>query len=325
MTMPSTTRLSAPDGPGIISPTVTRPGVGALQFNENLVRLTVTAAAVVGDPPIVLMAPNDSHLEIVNHLTTVAADMPASVITRRVPGSMRLELRGTVPLKAPALVRHVSVDNPTLFFVNRLRAVLQQHGLDAEGPAVDIDDAVGPPVRGSGAVFISYRSPPLSVIAARMMKFSQNLYAETLLKTVGGTLATASTAGGRQVVRTTLQSWGVPPSGLVMIDGSGLSRYNLVTPETLVAILTHVDRDPRLRAPFEDTLPIWGQDGTLGARSHNTRAAGNARAKTGSIANVRALSGYVKAADGEPLVFSILANNFEQPRTSSIKPSRTSS
>ena len=90
-----------------------------------------------------------------------------------------------------------------------------------------------------------------------------------------------------------------------------MSRYDYVTPEALVTILTHVDRDPRLRGPFEASLPIAGRDGTLSNRMKGTPAEGNARAKTGSMSNVRALSGYVTTADGEPLVFSIIANNFE--------------
>ena len=95
------------------------------------------------------------------------------------------------------------------------------------------------------------------------------------------------------------------------LDGSGLSRYNFVTTETLVTILTHVDRDERSRGPFEAALPVAGRDGSLAGRMKGTPAEGNERAKTGSMANVRALSGYVQSAEGEPLVFSIVANNFE--------------
>jgi PBP4 family serine-type D-alanyl-D-alanine carboxypeptidase len=96
-----------------------------------------------------------------------------------------------------------------------------------------------------------------------------------------------------------------------MIDGSGLSRYNLVTPESLVALLARIDRTEQLRGPFEDALPVAGRDGTLEGRMKNTAAENNARAKTGAIANARSLSGYVRTMSGEPLVFSILANNFE--------------
>ena len=74
--------------------------------------------------------------------------------------------------------------------------------------------------------------------------------------------------------------------------------------------MTRGARDARLRGPFEEALPIAGRDGTLDHRLKGTAAEGNARAKTGSLSNARAISGYVHSADGEPLVFSIIANNF---------------
>jgi D-alanyl-D-alanine carboxypeptidase/D-alanyl-D-alanine-endopeptidase (penicillin-binding protein 4) len=75
----------------------------------------------------------------------------------------------------------------------------------------------------------------------------------------------------------------------------------------------HVDRQASLKGPFEESLPIAGRDGSLSNRMKGTAAEGNARAKTGSMSNVRGLSGFVTTADGEPLAFSILANNFETP------------
>jgi D-alanyl-D-alanine carboxypeptidase/D-alanyl-D-alanine-endopeptidase (penicillin-binding protein 4) len=145
------------------------------------------------------------------------------------------------------------------------------------------------------------------------MKASQNQYAETFLKTMGAAAGTPTAAGGRTVAQTILERWGVPAGALIQRDGSGLSRYDYVTPEALVTILTHIDRDERLRGPFEASLPIAGRDGSLSNRMKGTPAEGNARAKTGSMSNVRALSGYVTTADGEPLAFAIIANNFEVP------------
>jgi len=164
-------------------------------------------------------------------------------------------------------------------------------------------------------VLLSYRSPPFSVLATTLMKVSLNFDAETFLKTMSdpGTNGVATAKGGLTAVRDTMKAWGVEDGGLIMRDGSGLSRYNYVTPQTLVTILTHIDRDARLRGPFEATLPIAGRDGTLARRMVGTTAADNAHAKTGSIANARALSGYVTDADGERLVFSIIANNFDVP------------
>ena len=281
-------------------------GVSALQFNENAARLTINPGAARGDPATVDITPAGTGLHLDNQLTTSAPDAPPSIAVRRLAGSSRLDLRGTIPVGSKPLTRVVSVDNPTLFAVTALRDALVARGIDVRGPAVDVDDLAHRPKRSDGVALITYRSPPLSALAVRLMKVSQNLYAETLLKTLG-----ASAVAGRLTVQAVLDTWGIAADGLIQRDGSGLSRYDYVTADALVAILTHVDRDERLRGPFEASLPIAGRDGTLANRMKGTAAENNARAKTGSMSNVRTLSGYVTSGDGEPLVFAILANNFE--------------
>jgi D-alanyl-D-alanine carboxypeptidase/D-alanyl-D-alanine-endopeptidase (penicillin-binding protein 4) len=163
-------------------------------------------------------------------------------------------------------------------------------------------------------VLLTQRSAPLSEIARVQMKVSQNQYAETLLRTLGAQHGEGTATAGHKVVREVLDSWGIPDDAYVLADGSGLSRYNYVCAAMLVKILAHVYGDARLRDPFLATLPVGGQDGTIARRFAGTRAAGNVRAKTGSIANVRSLSGYVTSADGEPVVFSIIANHFNVPQ-----------
>jgi D-alanyl-D-alanine carboxypeptidase/D-alanyl-D-alanine-endopeptidase (penicillin-binding protein 4) len=286
-------------------------GVSALQFNENAVRVTVGPGTSVGDWAGIAISPADSGLVVESALTTSAAGAAPQVEAHRLPGSARLHLRGTVPLGAAPATRLVSVDNPTQFFVNALRSALIAHGIDVRGPSVDIDDIRDAPPRPDGAPLVSHRSPPLSTLAIRLMKVSQNLYAETFLKTLAAGPTTATTAAGRSIAQTALQAWGIGPEGLIQRDGSGLSRYDYVSPEAIVTILAHVDGQTSLKGPFRETLPIAGRDGSLSNRMKGTAAEGNARAKTGSMANVRGLSGYVATAAGEPLVFSIIANNFE--------------
>jgi D-alanyl-D-alanine carboxypeptidase/D-alanyl-D-alanine-endopeptidase (penicillin-binding protein 4) len=285
-------------------------GVGALQFNENTAQIGVTAGSTVGEPASVTIAPQGTSLVVRNQLKTSAADVPPSIAVRRLPGSTTLEVRGSVPVGTARAVRNISVDNPTLYFVAALRDALIADGIDIRGPAVDIDEIADPPSLDRGTVLVIHRSPPLSTLAETMIKLSQNLYAETLLKSLGAAAGAGTAEAGRSEAVSVVREWGVTPADLVIADGSGLSRYNLATPAAIVTILTHVDRDERLRAPFEAALPVAGRDGTLAQRMRGTAAEGNARAKTGSFSNVRALSGYVHTADDEPLVFSIIANNF---------------
>jgi D-alanyl-D-alanine carboxypeptidase/D-alanyl-D-alanine-endopeptidase (penicillin-binding protein 4) len=182
---------------------------------------------------------------------------------------------------------------------------------------VDFDDVAAEFVESAGVdrrVLATTRSPSLREIATVLMKVSQNLYAETFLKALGAAHnGLGTTQGGRAAVRRMLASWGIPDDSYVNADGSGLSRYNYLAPSAVTAVLERMYRDPRHRDAFIATLPIAGKDGTISTRMRHTRAEANAVAKTGSIANVRSLSGFVRTRDGEMLVFSILANDFVAP------------
>lgn len=298
--------------------------VGALQFNESVATLTIAAAPTAGGTAIVSLQPG-AGLELLNRATTGGSGSDDTIDYRRHLDRAVLEVTGSIPLGAQPEVRTVAVVNPTLFFAESVRTGLIARGIAVTGQAVDYDDVAAElqaadagTDRSTGLPFAKViattDSPPLREIATVLMKVSQNLYAETLLKAVGaarGGLGT--TEGGRIAARDSLVSWGVPPDSYVMYDGSGLSRYNYVTASTLTSILEHLYKDPVHRDAFLATLPIAGKDGTLASRLRLTRAEGNALAKTGSIANVRALSGFVKTRDGETLVFSILANDFVIP------------
>jgi D-alanyl-D-alanine carboxypeptidase/D-alanyl-D-alanine-endopeptidase (penicillin-binding protein 4) len=281
-------------------------GVSALQFNEGNVQLRLGPGDAVGDKAIATISPDYAGLTLKNMIVTGPADSAANVTRHRLPGSSRLELRGSLPLRGRPYSQTASIDNPTLYYVNALRAALVADGIAVTGPAVDIDDLPSPPSRDRLAPLITYQSPPLSMLATTMMKLSQNQFAEALFKTMGGGTA----EGARMTERDALQSWNIDPASVILADGSGLSRYNYITPETMVAVLTHVARTERLRAIYQSTLPIAGRDGTLELRMKGTVAEGRAFVKTGSMNGVRTAAGYVQTADGQTLVFAIFANNF---------------
>jgi len=288
--------------------------IGALTYDSNAVELVVRPATTAGDIAQLAVRPADSGLIVENHVTTSPPGGQFSLDLRRGPGTSRLVARGAVPVGTAEFARTVSVDNPTDFFVTALQRALVGHGITISGPALDIDAMTPPPDLSACRVLISHRSAPLSTLAVPMMKLSLNLYADTLLKVLGASAGeTGTVETGRQVVRSVLQSWGIAADGVVLSDGSGLSRYNFVTVETLVSALRHVAREPRHAVPFESTLPVAGQDGTLANRMKGTAAEGNAHAKTGSMTGVRGLSGYVRTRDGERLAFAMLANNFNIP------------
>ena len=285
-------------------------GVGALQFNENSTQVTVVPALDPGVPPAISVAPPVSDLLLRGNVRTGPARSAASLNFQRRPSDLGLSVSGSVPAGGAPVVRNVSVPNPTLYYVESLRRVLVANRIEIAGPAVDIDDIDHRPARAGEKLIASYRSAALSSIAETMMKLSQNLFAETLLRTVGMRSGVGSVEAGRVEVQSVLKRIGLSDEDVVIADGSGLSRYNLVTADALAAILTHVAKDPVLDGPFETALPIAGIDGTLERRFRGTAAEGIVHAKTGSLSNARALSGFVRPAAGEPLVFSIIANNF---------------
>jgi serine-type D-Ala-D-Ala carboxypeptidase/endopeptidase (penicillin-binding protein 4) len=128
-------------------------------------------------------------------------------------------------------------------------------------------------------------------------RFSDNDYADSLLRRMGG-------AGA---VRTTLAHLGIDPTGFRQVDGSGLSRSNRVKPRTLVSILQTMQTTDTTGL-FYDSLSVAGVSGTLRNRFHNTPVEGRLRAKTGTLNGVRALSGYLDTSDYGPIVLSILVN-----------------
>ncbi len=289
--------------------------VGALELNENIATLTIAPGAAAGSAPGVSLTPG-SGFELLNRSVTGEAGSVETMEFRRHIDRAILEVTGSIPAGSPEVTRKVAVVNPTLFFARGVKDALAARGIPISGDAVDLDDIAVADMQNPAErrVIATSASPALREIATVLMKVSQNLYAETLLKAVGasgGGLGTAE--GGRIAARRTLENWGVASDGFVMSDGSGLSRYNYVTAATVTTVLEHLYKDLRHRDAFIATLPIAGKDGTIASRMRRTRAEGNAVAKTGSISNVRALSGFVKTRDGEVLVFSILANDFLIP------------
>lgn len=220
--------------------------------------------------------------------------------------------------------------------------------IDEMGPAVHSPGASGTPSGASATAtsgtratatplhtLATYQSPRLLEMGTRLMKVSQNLIAETFLKQLGlmATPASASSsavqpgtapstsgprvataAAGRDALGDILtRSWGLDARQFVIWDGSGLSRRDFISPLLLVTALTRMAQDPAHKDAFASTLPIGGRDGSLEYRMKGTAAEGNVRAKTGSMSQVRSLTGYVTTADGELLAFSVIANGFTTP------------
>jgi D-alanyl-D-alanine carboxypeptidase/D-alanyl-D-alanine-endopeptidase (penicillin-binding protein 4) len=306
--------------------------ISALTVNDNSLDLFVRPGTDVGAPGVVTTGPVTPLVTIVNHVTTGQRGTRRSVMVVRPLGSNTIELTGSVPLGLEAtdkgLIGSIAVPNPALLFVYMLRSSLASKGVSISGQSQTIDarGRGGLPLKVDSLVEIaSVQSPPLGVIASQTLKPSQNLYTELLLRTLGKAVPLSATASspertstddGIEAVKTFLRGAGIEPRGqVVQADGSGLSRHNYITASGTTQLLTYMSTH-RYANAFRDALPIAGVDGTLKNRMKGTPAAGNLRAKTGTINGVASLSGYVLSATGERLVFSIILNNYPEESSS---------
>jgi serine-type D-Ala-D-Ala carboxypeptidase/endopeptidase (penicillin-binding protein 4) len=285
---------------------------GALLYNEGAVTFKITPGDSIGAAAHMNSLPPTRYLEVETDIATVADSIGDSIRAERRPFSNDARIWGTIWAGQDTVTRYIAPYDPTLFFVTVLAETLESEGIEVAGRPVDMD-SLSPDERGDSlATLFIHESPPLSEIVTPFLKRSQNQIGEMLLRYVGVVDSdTGSVAAGRRVVVATLTDWGIPQSRYIYVDGSGLSRYNYLSPDALIRLLRVVARRPEFEI-FYDALPVAGVDGTIEKRMRGTRAEGNARAKTGYIANSRALSGYVTTLDGELLAFSMIVNNFAE-------------
>ena len=274
-----------------------------LTYHENMARLTVTPADSPDSEALVSLDPEGTGLVVSARVVTSASVPTAALQVRRDPGSAVLSVEGTVPIGGAALTRTVAVPDPAMFFLTAFRTALAEAGVEVRGRT-----RVEPTADPGDTVLLTHWSEPLAQVAHRFMKVSQNLYGEALLRVLAPERAT-SMADARRITASTLETLGVTAGQVQGIDGSGLSRRDFLTSRALVTLLQAMAQPPH-REVFRATLPVAGVDGTLASRFKDGPCAGRLAAKTGTLSNVRALSGYLTSATGTPYVFSVIANNY---------------
>jgi D-alanyl-D-alanine carboxypeptidase/D-alanyl-D-alanine-endopeptidase (penicillin-binding protein 4) len=270
-------------------------------------------ATAAGLPAVVEIGPPGHGLDLDAAVTTAPAGSPAAITIARIPGDARLVVRGAIAAGSTPAIRTAAVDRPAHYFLDAMRLALASRGIGVTGGVATMRELTRPVATGPQSTVATRTSAPLSSLAGYAMKVSQNFYGETFLKAIGATTGTGSAARGREAVAATLGAWGLPADALVMADGSGLSRYDYVSADLLTGLLAHVWHDEALRGPFVAALPVGGRDGTLENRMRTPALERRVQAKTGTISNVRALSGYLTTAAGEKLAFSIIVNNATAP------------
>ena len=308
--------------------------VSALTLHDNQLILTVTPAAV-GQVATAAVAPDTGYYQIELGVRTVAAGAPASLDVDRAPSSHRVRIFGTIAADKPYSTE-IAIDDPAEFAAQAFKKALEAHGIQVDGkgiarhrlsidPADFSDESIMPlpslpvgPVNPSGSlppctglcpVSVSHYGPQLAGDVKLILKVSQNLHAETLLHTLGKTYGTdGSTVQGVRVVRQFLLNAGLDPHDFVFYDGSGLSSHDLITPRATATFLAYAAKQPWFSA-WKVSLPEGGEDGGLDTRFPNPPLKEHLFAKTGTLGETHALSGYLDAASGHPLIFSIFVDD----------------
>lgn len=276
------------------------PASSGLASHDNVVVVQIESSRV-GAPPQLTDNP-PGYLTIRNEATTSARRRGRSIRVNRTLGTENITIRGSIPrVYRRSIV--IPVSNPTMSTLHSLKQYLEEVGIEVNAELVDIDDLdENIDYRTSSPLFVNH-SVPMSEIVTQINKESNNLYAEQVFRTYGWG---GSTEGGEKRVKELLRKAGINQAGLSVRDGSGLSRKNMISPETIGELLAYMHRHPE-KDVFFGSLARGGEaETTLDYRLKGVPV----WAKTGSLEYVRSLSGYVRTADGRMLAFSLLANNY---------------
>jgi len=285
---------------------------GALSFSDNCVGISVRPSQN-GLPAMISVLPESKYVTILNKVNTVEPNIESDLNVYRERGTNIITVYGRISENSEEKKLYATINNPTQFMMVVLKDVLQQKGIKVTGYAADIDEELIDPDYTGMVKLLTYYSPQLSEILKVINKNSHNFYAEQLLKVIGFEKeGFGSIENGIRVIKNFFGDIGINPEMMIMVDGSGLSRLNLITPNQMTDLLTYIFNKDNFKV-FYESLPVAGVDGTLGRRMRKSKAENNVRAKTGYISGVRSLCGYVYSADNEPLTFSIFVNNYIVP------------
>jgi D-alanyl-D-alanine carboxypeptidase/D-alanyl-D-alanine-endopeptidase (penicillin-binding protein 4) len=310
------------------------PGVSALSVQGNSFTLALGGSGqcctVRTDPAAVVHVVNTLHAPSGSQATAASdADATGSydpLGLYRAPGSDRLYVFGSRRPSAVPRIFTLSAPDPARLAGSLLADALTRQGIRLTGRIRVLHwPNAGTPDDGRHLIHISdIRSPPLSDLVGHMLKESDNLYAQLLLMAVGKRTSVSGVCVDQKHPPTLTANWGLcamralmrrigePNGSLHLEEGSGLSRKDLVTPEATTHLLAWIQRQP-FAGIVRKALPEAGMDGTLEYRLQGPLTEGRVQAKTGTLHYAYALSGYVTAANGAHLVFSIMLNNYARP------------
>lgn len=282
-------------------------GVSDLTFGDNLYEIHFESSKYIPHiAPIRLIKPEMEDLSLENKVFT-SAKSGDNTIVYGAPGSWHQSIEGTIPTNQTDFVVKAAMPDPPLIAGQLLIKKMGENGIRISGGVIKESLTDGPKLTLVGTQL----SPPLKDLIVPLNKESLNLYAEHLLREIGHKLSgEPSLEKGLEAYRQFCIDKGIDGVGFFPEDGSGLSRSNAMTAQTLVETMKHVYDGPN-REIFFNSLPVAGVDGTLKNSFKGTPLEKNVRAKTGSMSRVRSIAGTLKTKSGKNILFAILINNFD--------------
>lgn len=292
--------------------------VSALTLNDNVITILARPGAKAGDLAIISLNPKVEYFMIDNRITTTA-NGTSSIRAERLPGTRQILLTGSIGLRSGGAEEIVAVDDPALFAAQALYDALQRRGVAIHGrPVARHRTTEGKSPVVDGEVLAIRRSPQLVELLQALVKVSQNLHAELMLREVGyARRGDGSPETGYAELLAFVGEVRISPVEWRSEDASGLARNDEVTPAAVTRLLRHMNTGSN-GALWHSLLPVGGEDGTLGNRLCCSSDGSRIRAKTGTLSRAIALSGYADSRTLGPLAFSILVNNFAAP-TSEVR------
>lgn len=275
-----------------------------VMLDANRLTVTVNPGARVGDPAIVEVDGGGANFSLNNQATTKASTKGCGV-GFSLDKENHLTVRGCVGVGQWAIQQRMAIKNPLMYAQGVIQSQLAKEHIQLNGQV-----QLGKTLRGS-LLIASQHSRPLSQLMADTLKPSDNLYADSLYLHAAAKLngAPVNWPAAQPVIKDFLQSQtGIDFGNAIITDGSGLSRYSLVTPEQTISLLKFLYQRFPLSYEYIAALPISGRDGTLQKRFRIPTQQGFVRAKTGTMVGINSLSGYLYAANGHTLAFALYIN-----------------
>lgn len=291
--------------------------ISALALDDNYTQIRVAPGSQAGEPCAAEVVAPGTGLQLDNRATTLTNSAPRNIEALRFPGENVAHIFGTLPAGGEPEMVDMTVPRPAEWFARALKEALQRGGIAVDGQARAVYWPAAPPVADVKLGEIT--SPPMREIVRDFMKPSQNLEADLTFEQVGEVARPTNAPPWRTsedcavaALKQFLATNGLPVGDVRFDEGSGLSRNNLATANSTVALLQFMSKRPDGQ-DFMGALPVAGVDGTLRRRFKDTLAFQNLRGKTGTLRWANSLSGYVTSAAGEHLAFSLMLNRYVAP------------